>query len=362
MKICSITNSLTSGGAEVLVTGLSAEFSHAGNRSLVIALCDAETVGNSAETEARMIGEIEAAGGTFISLGLSANRGPIEGARAMRKALKDFAPDVVHAHTVRALPMLALGLIKAPRVLTHHNTRLPFSPKMFRMFDRLTDTYVAIGADVEAVLSQYVTKPIVRIPNAAGRSFAKSVHRTAPQKPPHILSVGTISEQKNYALLIDTAKALQKTGPDNPSPIFQIAGGGADLEGLRSRVAAEDLSGIVEFLGERSDVPTLMASSDLYLNVSLYEGMPITLLEAMASGLPIVATDVPGNCELVADDVNGLKAPLGDPNAIASRIIEILCDADLYGKLSQGSITRSADFSIENTATKHCNLYTSLIA
>ncbi|KWV92907.1 glycosyltransferase family 4 protein [Erythrobacter sp. YT30] len=361
MKICSITNSLTSGGAEVLVTGLSAEFARSGDQSLVLALCDAESVGNSAETEKRMIAEIEGAGGAFLSLGLSAKRSPFEGASAMRKALKSFAPDVVHAHTVRALPMLTLGRIKAPRVLTHHNTRLPFSPKMFPLFDRMTDTYVSIGADVEEVLGQYVNKPIVRIPNAAGRSFAQGTTRSAPSDQPYILSVGTISEQKNYPLLIDTAKALRASNPDHPLPRFQIAGGGADLDALRTRVTDEGLVDVVEFLGERSDVPDLMKASDLYLNVSLYEGMPITLLEAMASGLPIVATDVPGNCELVADDVNGLKAPLGDPQAIAARITEILSDNALYSRLSAGSIERSGDFSIENTAAKHRDLYASLI-
>ncbi|MEL7197058.1 MAG: glycosyltransferase family 4 protein [Pseudomonadota bacterium] len=361
MKICSVINSLTSGGAEVLVGGLSAEFARSGDHSLVVALCDAETVGNSKETESRMAREIKAAGGTFVSLGLSAQRSPIEGAVAMRKALKEFAPDIVHAHTVRALPMLALGRIKAPRVLTHHNTRLPFSPKMFRVFDRLTRTYVAIGADVEDVLSQHVNRPIVRIPNAAGRSFAQGEKRKRVQSHPHILSVGAISEQKNYPLLIETAKALKASNPDHPLPKFQIAGGGADLEKLRSQVVSEELKDMVEFLGERSDVPDLMRRSDLYLNVSLYEGMPITLLEAMASGLPIIATDVPGNCELVIDDENGLKAPLGDPNAIAARISNLLSDNALYQTLSAGSLSRSADYSIENTAVKHRNLYASLV-
>ncbi|MEL7190242.1 MAG: glycosyltransferase family 4 protein [Pseudomonadota bacterium] len=362
MKICSITNSLTSGGAEVLVTGLSAEFVRSGDETLVIALCDAQAVGNSAGTEKRMANEIEAAGGTFVSLGLSSKRNPLEGARALRKVLKKFAPDIVHAHTVRALPMLALGRIKVPRVLTHHNTRLPFSPKMFPIFDLMTDTYVAIGADVEDVLSQYVKKPIVRIPNAAGRSFAQGSKRSRPHEHPHILSVGTISDQKNYPLLIETANALKESQPAHALPKFQIAGGGAELDALRKRVEEKGLNGIVDFLGERSDVPQLMAQSDIYLNVSLYEGMPITLLEAMASGLPIIATDVPGNCELVSDDVNGLKAPLGDPNAIAARISETLSDFELYSRLSEGSVRRSGDYSIENTAAKHRNLYASLIS
>lgn len=344
------------------MNGLSAEFARSGDGSLVVALCDAATVGNSAETQARMAREIEASGGAFVSLGLSAKRNPLSGAAVIRKVLRDYAPDVVHAHTVRALPMIKLALGKSPVVLTHHNTKLPFSPRLFPFFDRMTDTYVAIGSDVEKILQQYVAKPIVRIPNAAGRSFAQGKPRRAPGSPQSILSVGAISEQKNYPLLIAVAKALKASEWLQPMPTFQIAGGGENLEAMRAKVREHGLAEHVEFLGERSDVPALMQASDLYLNVSLYEGMPLTLLEAMASGLPIVATDVPGNRELVSNDQNGLKAPLGDAAAIASRIGEILSDINLYSKLSAGSIARSADFSIESTAAKHRNLYASLVS
>ena len=360
MRICSIVNSLTSGGAEVLVTGLSEEFARGGDASLVIALCDAKAVGNSPETETRMAGQIREAGGEFVSLGLSASRNPFTGALAMRNALRDFKPDIVHAHTVRALPMAALARVKAPLALTHHNTKLPFSPKWFRIADRITDTYVAIGAEVESILEQHVGRPIVRIPNAAGRSFDAGAPRTAPEGRPQILSVGAISEQKNYPLLIETAAALTDGDMLDEIPRFQIAGGGADLEKLRAEVEARGLGDRVRFLGERSDVPDLMRESDLYLNVSLYEGMPLTLLEAMASGLPIIATDVPGNRELVTDGENGQKAPLGDAQAIARTIAQALSNADLYRRLSEGAIAKSKDFSIESTASKHRDLYLSL--
>lgn len=360
MNICSIVNSLTSGGAEVLVSGLSAEFARGGDASLVIALCDAQTLGNSAETERRIAGEIEDAGGTFVSLGLPASRNPLSGGLALRKILRRFNPDALHAHTVRALPMIALARIKAPVVLTHHNTKLPFSPKWFRLSDLITDSYVAIGAEVEAILGEHVGKPIVHIPNAAGRSFGAGSPREAPNGKARILSVGAISEQKNYPLLIEAAAAMKAGGRIKDMPEFRIAGGGADLEKLRAAVTSRGLDQHVQFLGERSDVPELMRASDLYLNVSLYEGMPLTLLEAMASGLPIVATDVPGNRELVENGLNGLKASLGDAETIARTIENALSDSAGYAVLSKGAIERSKDFSIESTASKHRELYRSL--
>ncbi|MEM7666571.1 MAG: glycosyltransferase [Pseudomonadota bacterium] len=362
MRICSIVNSLTTGGAEVLVTGLSAEFARQGDHPLVIALCDASTVGNSLETELRMAQEIVSAGGEFRSLGLSASRNPFVGAKRLKEVLLEFAPDITHAHTVRALPMLALARAQAPVLLTHHNTRLPFPPWMFKLCDLMTQGYVAIGADVEKILRRHASKPITRISNAASRQFKAGAPRTLSLDRKTILCVGAISEQKNYALLIEVAAALKSSGIVDPLPRFRIAGAGSDLPALTAKAAKLGLDGIVDFLGERSDVPDLMQDSDLYLNVSLYEGMPLTLLEAMASGLPIVATDVPGNRELIEDGSNGIKAPLGDADAIARAISEILGNADLYSTLSAGSIEKSGEFSIDRAAVKHRDLYASNIA
>lgn len=362
MRICSIVNSLTTGGAEVLVSALSAEFARLGDRPLVIALCDAQTVGNSRETEQRMAQEIEAAGGEFVSLGLPVSRNPLAGAKGLKKALSRFSPQIVHAHTVRALPMLALARTHAPVLLTHHNTRLPFPPWMFRLCDRMTNGYVAIGAEVESILQNHARKPIVRIPNAASRMFKTGDPRSLGPARKTILSVGAISRQKNYELLIEVAEALKTANAFDQIPRFRVAGGGAELLSLKAKVAERQLDDVVEFLGERSDVPQLMQDSDLYLNVSLYEGMPLTLLEAMASGLPIVATDVPGNRELVNDEVNGMKAPLGDADAISKAISAVLSDRELYESLSKGAIMKSEDFSIETAAKKHRELYESFVS
>jgi len=362
VRICSVVNSLTTGGAEVLVCALSSEFAAMGDRSLVIALCDAETVGNSTETEQRMAQRIRADGGEFLSLGLTRARNPISGAQRLRKALASFVPDVLHAHTVRALPMRTLGRSDVPTVLTHHNTRFPFPPRVLGLVDRMTDSYVAIGADVDRTLRQHVRKPIVRIPNCANRTFKAGPPRLLPSGVPSILSVGAISRQKNYSLLVEVAATLKFSQSLNPLPHFRIAGGGAELPAMKARACDYGVEDMVDFLGERSDVPQLMQDADLYLNVSLYEGMPLTLLEAMASGLPIVATDVPGNRELVVDGLNGAKAPLADAETIAQTITAILTDADRYRQLSEGSVEKSGEYSIERTASQHRDLYAGLIA
>lgn len=362
MHICSIVTSLTSGGAEMLVVNLNKEYVAAGHRSTVVALADAGSVGNSTEMEATLRQRIEDEGGVFQSLDLGSSRRSLHGLRKMRSVLNEARPDIVHAHTARALPMLLLRRKPMPVVLTHHNSRLSFPGKMFILFDRIVDAYVAISKETETLFSGHVTRPVVHIPNAASKSFAAKTPRAGPGKPANILSVGAISAQKNYGLLIEIAAVMSSQRMIDPMPHFSIAGGGSDLDAMRALVTDKQLENHVAFLGERSDIAELMAGSDLYLNCSVYEGMPVALLEAMASALPIVATRVPGNVELVEEEHNGLLAPLGDAQAVAQAIGRILSDNALYAKCSEMAVRRSGDFSIENTAQRHVELFNRLLS
>jgi len=360
MRICSIVTSLTSGGAETLVANLSEEYSRAGHESLVVALCDAAALGNTPATEARLKAQIDASGGRFESLDLPAGRPLLPGTVRLRRVLRDFRPDVIHAHTARALLMMMAKGISTGAVLTHHNSVLGFSPLIFRLFDRIVDGYVAISHGTREILDRNCRRPVTLIANAPGKGFSLAAPRTRSGSPLQVLSVGAISEQKNYPLLIETARALRDGGMLSPLPVFTIAGTGAQLEHLRAQVAAAGLQENVQFLGERNDVGALMRDSDLYLNTSRYEGMPIALLEAMAMALPIVATDVAGNCELVASGRNGLLAA---PSAmrLAEAIAHIACEHQLYATLSAGALDSAREYSISSVASRHLALYQSLV-
>ena len=123
MRICSIITSFTSGGAETLVCNLSELFAKAGHGSAVIALSDAVQVGNCPETEQRMMARVRDAGGQALSLSLGYWRDLLAGAWALRRAIREQCPDVIHAHTARAALMLSITPPAAPLVLTHHNSR-----------------------------------------------------------------------------------------------------------------------------------------------------------------------------------------------------------------------------------------------
>lgn len=360
MHIVSILTSLTSGGAEMLVVNLNKEYVAAGHRSTVVSLADAQSVGNSAEMESVLRQRISDEGGEYISLQLGTSRNPLNGWRKMRALIRRLDPDVIHAHTARALLMLLAHPGNAPVVLTHHNSKLSFPSGMFKLFDRIAAAYVAISKETETLFAQHVRRPIAYIPNAASKSFSASSPRTQASPKRQILSVGTISAQKHYDLLVDIAVVLKaKIGAAN-MPHFNIAGNGVDLENMRALAVDRGVAEHVHFLGERSDIAQLMAAADLYLNTSRYEGMPVALLEAMACGLPIVATRVAGNTELVSEGKNGLLRPLDDAEALADAILMLLDNRELYGQCSAAAIEQSKSFSIENTCASHLALFQKL--
>lgn len=360
LRVWSIVTSLTTGGAESLIASLNPCFAEGNVEHTVLALCDAATVGNSAATELRMAGKIELEGGKFVSLDLGRWRDPVSGALALNRLLRHQMPDVIHAHTARAIPMISGSRFGGPVVLTHHNSRLSFPRIFFRYIDTVVDSYVAISKETEEIYKSQCRKPARRISNGVSSAFFAQTERRAPHKPCRIMSVGAISDQKNYDLLLATAGELQSRASEAPIAVFNIAGAGDGLEAYRQKVRDRGLEGIVNFLGERSDVPQLLADADLFLNTSHYEGQSVAMLEAMAMALPVVATDVPGNRDLVAHGQNGLLAVHNDPGQLADAVLRLIEQPDTYAALSSGAHAAGMLFSVEKTATSHLELYRSL--
>lgn len=358
MRVCSIITSFTSGGAEVLVSNLAEQFCAMGHEATVLALSDAIQLGNGLETEAAMIRQVNQAGGSALSLGLANRNAWIKGARALRRVLRAERPDVIHSHTARALPLIALARPGVPVILTHHNSRLSFPPAAFHLFNQVVDGYVAISAECERILQRHTHRPVRVIWNAANPRFQMSTPRRAVPRDVTILAVGTVSEQKDYPTLVRAARLLAAAlAPMGRRPRICVAGGGPMLEDLRTFVANLGAGDYVHLLDVRHDVDRLMRDADIFVNCSLWEGFPIALIEAAMSGLPIVATDVAGNAEMVVPGVNGSLVPPGDAEALASAIAAALSNDAAYSRLSEGSLESASRFSIDRCANAHLALY-----
>ncbi len=140
------------------------------------------------------------------------------------------------------------------------------------------------------------------------------------------LAVGTLRPAKDYPNLLAAVAQCAKVSSN-----FQmyIAGDGAHLDALGAEAAALGLEGIVHFLGSRSDIAQLFRACDAYVISSAWEGLPNTVMEAMASGVPVVATDVGGVRELIEPGVEGFLVPPGDSEALAEQMLATMAlDAD----------------------------------
>ena len=143
--------------------------------------------------------------------------------------------------------------------------------------------------------------------------------------------VGSLRPQKNHQLLL---RALARILPSVPEARLVLAGDGelrGSLEALAGELRIQDR---VRFLGPRSDVPELLATFDVYCLPSHYEGMPLTVFEAMAAGVPVVATRVVGIQEVVRDRETGLLVPPNDPDALAQALMQARWNPDLCQELS----------------------------
>ncbi|TPG43676.1 glycosyltransferase [Sphingomonas koreensis] len=361
MRILSIFTTFTNGGAEVLVANLSGAFAAAGHRSTVVALSAAASVGNDPATEAAMCERISAEGGEALELGDDARRRPVAGALALRRLVRRIQPDVIHAHTARALPLLWLARAPCPVVLTHHNSRLSFPPALFALFDRVADGYVAISHDCARLLRTRTRRPITRIVNAAGAGFLAPGPRDAIGDPITILAVGALSAQKNYSMLIEAANHLRHRCGARYRFRLQIAGDGALMPALRQHVAERRLGDVVELLGNRGDIAALMRGADIFVNSSHYEGMPIAMLEALQSALPVVATDVAGTRELILHRHNGLLARSDDDDALALALHELLTEPGIHRRFSAAALDTGRQYDLATCAGAHLRLYADLM-
>ncbi|WLT30007.1 glycosyltransferase [Geothrix sp. PMB-07] len=160
------------------------------------------------------------------------------------------------------------------------------------------------------------------------------------------LAVGNLRAAKDYPTLLAAASLCAAA---HPSFRLCVVGGGEELSSLLADVEARGLQGRVHFLGQRSDVPRVLVAADAFVLSSAWEGLPNTVMEAMASALPVVATNVGGVSELLEEGVSGFIVPARQPGALAERM-SALMTLPAEAREAMGAVGRArmvADFDIE---------------
>lgn len=166
-----------------------------------------------------------------------------------------------------------------------------------------------------------------------------------------------LSVRKNQPMLFD---ALQKIAEKNKNVKLLLPGQPIRLEEYKRMISERGIADNVEFLGYRRDINNLVGLSDLSVASSFQEGLPINLIEAMAMGNAIVATDVRGNNDAVEDGVNGYLVPVGDSDLMAEKILELMNDREKLRTFGENGLDMVKDFSTENVNREMLTIYGNL--
>src|SRR5205807_9503285 len=151
---------------------------------------------------------------------------------------------------------------------------------------------------------------------------------------PQVVSVGRFKYPKDFVTLVGALAHLE-------SPFRAlIVGDGPDRPAIEEALRRHDLTDRVELAGERNDVPELLAAADVFVLSSRSEGLPVSVLEAMAAELPVVATAVGGLPELVVEGETGFLVPPGDARALGAALGRLLADAELCRRLGEAGRRR----------------------
>jgi glycosyltransferase involved in cell wall biosynthesis len=291
----------------------------------------------------------------------------------LTRALRRFRPAILQTFLFHAnfLGRLAGRMARVPRIVSGIRVaerRCRWHVSLDYWTNWLVDHNVCVSqgvADFASNVMRLRRDKLSVIPNGvdyqrfATASSADLRSLGIPDGSRVIISVARLDEQKGIAFLLEAAETVCQ---DDPNAHFLIAGDGPDRARLTAIAEQRGVTNNVHFVGNRDDVSNMLAASDLFVLPSLWEGMPNALLEAMAAGLPVIATDVEGSRELIESGVNGLLVPAASPVPLAAAIRSILGNVQFGATLARASQnTIEKRFTEESVVSAYDELYRSLL-
>lgn len=360
LKILHVLSSPAAGGAEVFVKDMVINSKESGIDAGVLFISDADNVGRSSAYQEQFLAELEQNNIPFFILPKNARRNIFQGYSAFKACIKSFRPHYIHAHLLAGIIYSFFFCPSIPRVYTHHSSVIKTRPFIFKAIMKRCNAHIGISNICAQFLQQYLPKQksCTVIHNALDKKrLCTPKNNNLTDEPLTLIAVGRISREKNYLHML---KAVVKVKKVFTAPFYlKIAGEGkeTDKKQLREYINTHNLSDTVELLGNRSDVPNLLAQSDIFLMSSAWEGLPIALLEAQFSGLPALVTDVGGCKELLDITEGGIVVPVNNVDKYADTLLSLLSNSQLRDKLRSAAQLNMNDFSIEACLQKHKALY-----
>jgi glycosyltransferase involved in cell wall biosynthesis len=205
----------------------------------------------------------------------------------------------------------------------------------------------------EARRAGFGEERLLAIPNGVDLRRFEDV-RPAPLPGPegseHVLVVAGLRREKRLPELVRSFASVARARPRSR---LVIAGEGVEEPAIRAAAREEGLAERVHLLGRRSDVPALLAASRVFVISSVSEGLSNSLLEALASGVPVVATDIEGNRAVLEHEKDALLVPLGDQDALARAVVRLLGDRELAARLARAAREKARAYGLDEVATRY---------
>lgn len=324
--------------------------------------------------KSQLVPRLTAAGARVHLLGRSAS--DLRWVLALRRLVLRERYDVLHLHSplvagVARLLVLTLPRRKRPVVVsTEHNTWSSYAWPT-RILNALLHTRdakrYAVSHDVEHSIWPHARQGVEVLVHglvlddaAADRPHRDSVRGRLGVGPKDVL-IGTVAnyrEQKGYPDLLAAAAAVLR---EEPRARFIAVGQGPLEQEIKARHAALELGGRFRLLGFREDVLDILSACDVFALASLHEGFPIAVMEAMAMGVPVVATSVGGVPDAVQPGLNGFIVPPGRPHELAAALLEMVSDDDLRRRCAAAALDSGQQYDIRHAVRHLEDVYEHLV-
>ena len=366
MRITFVATGLDFGGAETQLVRLAEAIKKRGWQVGVISMLP----------PAAFAEELEEAGIALATLNMRSGVPDPRAIAGLAKILRRWQPEVVHSHMVHAnlLARVARLFCRIPVLISTAHS-ISEGGRCREIAYRLTDPLADMTTNVSrAAVARYIQagvapkKKIAFIPNGVDTSTFKPNEAAGRRVRDELdvresfvwLAVGRFEVAKDYPNML---RAFKEVALKRPEAVLLLVGQGSMREETGKIAEELGLKDKVRFLGVRRDVPEVMNAADAYVMSSAWEGLPMVLLEAAACGLPIVATDVGGNSEVVQNKESGCIVPSRDTGALAGAMLRLTAYSQAerrrMGEAGRGHI--EAHYSLERVVDRWEELYKELL-
>ena len=365
MPKCSVVYVITTtgfGGAERQVLELASAMRSRGWGVAVVSMVDMH----------EQFFPLESRGVRLASLGMTEGVPDLRGLIRFARLLEAWRPSVVHGHMVHGIFLARLSRVLAPvpKVVStmHSQEQGPqWRYYVFRLTDPLTDMTTAVSrmAVDEAVRRHAVRREnIVLVPNGirTEQYEVDAALRQSTRSALHLgdrftwLAVGHLKPVKRHTDLLAAVRVVREADPDCR---VLIAGGGNLRAALEDEIRDSGLASNVSLLGLRQDIRALMQAADGFVMSSAWEGLPMALLEASASSLPSVVTDVGGSRDVISDGETGFLSPALEPSGLAASMLRLMAlpasERTAMGARARARVVQT--FDMERVADRWEELY-----